>query len=121
MRGVYHHNDIGLDLFGFSGDGLYGNELTTEVDHVGEVQHFCEGGYQIAIGIYDFGIGTRVFGHVGDFDDDTPSSGGLFKGFHHRSIVLVANHNFVARLPTGAHDYYIQAFCGIAGKGDFFC
>ena len=119
MRSVHHHHNIGLNLLRFSGDGLHGNQLTTEVNHVGEVQHFCVGGDQIAVGIYDFDIRPRVFGDIGDFYYDSPSSGGLFKSFHHGTVVLVTDNDFVAGLPTGAHDDNVQAFGGVSGQGDF--
>ena len=119
MRSVHHHHNIGLNLLRFSGDGLHGNQLTTEVNHVGEVQHFGVGGDQIAVSIHKFDIRPRVFGNIGDFYDDSPSSGGLFKGFHHGAVVLVADNYFVAGLPTGAHDDNVQAFGGVSGQGDF--
>ena len=115
MRSVYHHHNVGLNLFCFSGDGLHGNQLTTEVNHVGEVQHFGVRGDQIAVSIYDFDIRPRVFVDIGDFYNDSPSRGGLFKGFHHGSVVLVADNYFVAGLPTGAHNHDVQAFGGVSG------
>lgn len=115
MRSIHHHYNVGLNLLCFSGDGLHGNQLPAEVDHVGEVQHFGVGGNQIAVGIYDFDIRPRVFGYIGDMNGNSPTRGGLFKGFHHGSIVLVADDHFVAGLPTGAHDDNIQAFGGVSG------
>ena len=115
MRSIHHYHNVGLNLFCFSGDGLHGNQLTTEVNHVGEVQHFGVRANQIAVSIYDFDIRPGVFGDIGDFYNDSPSRGGLFKGFYHGSVVLVSDNDFVAGLPTGAHDDNVQAFGGVSG------
>ena len=119
VRGINYDGDLGLNFFGFSGDGLHRDELPTEVDHVGEVQHSRLRGDEFGICLYDFKIGVRVFGHLGDFDDDAPSCSGLLEGFNHGSVILIANDYLIVELPICAHDDGVEAFCCISGECHF--
>ncbi len=117
--GIHNNGDLGLDFFGFSGDGLHRDELSTEVNHVGEVQHSRLRGDEFGIGLYDFKIGVRVFGYLGDFDDDSPSCRGLLESFNHGSVILIANDYLIVELPICAHDDGVEAFCCVSGECHF--
>ncbi len=117
--GIHNNGDFGLNFFGFSGDGLHRDELSTEVNHVGEVQHSRLRGDEFGIGLYDFKIGVRVFGYLGDFDDDSPSCRGLLESFNHGSVILIANDYLIVELPICAHDDGVEAFCCVSGECHF--
>ena len=85
-----------------------------------EVQHFRAGGNQRGIGADDFSVVVVVHWNFCYFKSNKPAGNGLLKGFYHRSIVLVANNDLVARLPLGTHDNDIEALSGIAGECNFF-
>lgn len=117
--GIHNNCDLGLEVFGFSGDGLHGDELSTQVDHVGEVQHSRLRCDEFGICLNDFKIRVGVFGDLRDFDDDAPSRRGLFEGFNHGTVILVANDYLVVGLPVCAHDDGVEAFGGVSGESDF--